>query len=213
MADSNLELGKVKGLLFDLDGTLLDSFPAHFMAYQAMFARFDIHVTEERFLNSYSPNWYHTYEEMGLPRESWEAANLHWLEEAAKRPPELFAGVPEMLSALQNNYALGLVTSGSRRRVANDLERTGLFHFFQAVVTGDDADNPKPAPDGLHLALRVMGLEASEAVYVGDAHADYEMARAAGVAFLGVASAFTNLISDPPYLRMNSITELPELLR
>jgi phosphoglycolate phosphatase-like HAD superfamily hydrolase len=55
-------------------------------------------------------------------------------------------------------------------------------------------------------------VESSEAVYIGDAFADFEMAKAAGVHFLGVSSNFANLNSNHPDYEVHSITNLPELL-
>jgi HAD superfamily hydrolase (TIGR01549 family) len=200
-----------KALLFDLDGTLLDSFAVHYQAYEAMFARFGIRITRETFLASYSPNWYHTYERMGLPGNSWDDANAYWLEEAAKRQAELFPGVREMLATLGRSRKLGLVTSGSRHRVMTDLERTGIRPYFQIVVTGNDIKQPKPSPEGLELALASLGLQPHEAVYLGDSYADYEMARSAGVEFLGVSSAFED-DGPRPYRTMSSVVDLLEEL-
>jgi HAD superfamily hydrolase (TIGR01549 family) len=59
----------LKAVLFDLDGTLLDSFQLHYAAYQTMFAEFGIEMRRELFLNTYSPNWYRTYEAFGLAEE------------------------------------------------------------------------------------------------------------------------------------------------
>ncbi|HYE14255.1 MAG TPA: HAD family hydrolase [Pyrinomonadaceae bacterium] len=205
--------GKVRGILFDLDGTLLDSFPSHFEAYRVMFARYRIEISEESFLAAYSPNWYHTYEALGLPGEVWEEANSHWVEAAAALPPLPFPGAAETLEALGSSYELGVVTSGSRGRVLRDLERTGIGRFFRVVVTGDDVREPKPAPEGLELGLARMGLSPGEAVYVGDAHADYEMARAAGVEFLGIPSSFASLKGDHPCRKVLSITDLVEVFK
>jgi len=197
----------LKALLFDLDGTLLDSFSVHYEAYEAMFARFGIRITRETFLASYSPNWYLTYESMGLPKDSWGDANSHWLEEAAKRQADLFPGVREMLQRLSGSHSVGLVTSGSRARVMADLERTGIMSYFHVLVTGDDVTRPKPSPEGLELALRRLRLQPAEAVYVGDAYADYEMARSAGVDFIGVLSAFED--SRPqPYRQISSVVDV-----
>ena len=93
---------ELKTLLFDLDGTLLDSFSVHYETYKIIFARFGIQLTKERFLSTYSPNWYQTYEAMGLPKEDWDSANLYWVEEAEKRASELLPGVRETLTKLYN---------------------------------------------------------------------------------------------------------------
>ena len=139
----------IKGLLFDLDGTLLDSFSVHFEAYRVMFSRFGIEVDEEKFLSTYSPNWYHTYEALGLSREVWNTANLYWREEVGKRSADLLPGAKETLTKLSESYTLGLVTSGSKSRVMSDLERTGISPLFRTIITGDDIRTPKPSPEGL----------------------------------------------------------------
>ena len=199
---------QLKGVLFDFDGTLLDSFAIHYEAYRVMFSRFDIHVSEEQFTHCYSPDWYHTYRAVGLPEETWELANTYWLEEAAKHVATLFPEVPDVLTELSHRYALGIVTSGSRNRVMRDLERTAIKQHFQSVVTGNDVKEPKPAPDGLEIALRQLKLQAHEVVYVGDAFADYEMAQAANVSFVGVASAFTRSGAELPFEQVSSIKSL-----
>jgi phosphoglycolate phosphatase-like HAD superfamily hydrolase len=61
------------------------------------------------------------------------------------------------------------------------------------VVTGNDVAKPKPSLEGLESALEGLGAKPNEALYIGDAHADYEMASAAKVFYLGVASAFSNI--------------------
>lgn len=213
MVSSNIMSDEFKALLFDLDGTLLDSFSVHYETYKIIFARFGIQTTKEKFLSTYSPNWYQTYEAMGLPKENWNSANSYWVEEAEKRTSELFPGVRETLTKLFESYALGLVTSGSKSRVMKDLKRTGIGHLFTSVVTGDDIHKPKPSPEGLELALLDLRVQPNEAVYIGDAYADYEMAQAAGVSFIGVRSAFTNLNSNDPSYRVYPITDLPSLLR
>ena len=202
---------KISGLLFDLDGTLLDSFPTHFEAYRVMFSRFGIEISEEIFFASYSPNWYHTYQAMGLPEEVWDSANSYWIEALDGLSTKLFPGVRETLALLSRSYKLGIVTSGSKNRVLRDLESTGIKSFFQVAITGDDIRRPKPDPEGLELALSEMKLLPGETVYIGDACADYEMAQAAHVHFLGIPSTFASLDSSHPCLKVHSITDLLKL--
>jgi HAD superfamily hydrolase (TIGR01549 family) len=199
-------------LLFDLDGTLLDSFAVHFGAYAVMFAHFGIQVTEETFLATYSPDWYQTYALMGLPREVWEQANHIWLEEAAKRIPKLFPGVKEALTQLSAEYPLGIVTSGSRSRVWRDLETNGLHPLFKTVITGDDVLQPKPSAEGVGMALERIGARSSQAIYTGDTLTDFETAQAARVAFIGVRSRFGGLQEQDGYRLVNSVVDLPNLL-
>ena len=206
-------MGKIKAVLFDLDGTLLDSFHLHYAAYETMFGHFGIEMSRELFITTYSPNWYRTYEAFGLDEEHWERANLLWLEAASTHAPDLFPGVIELLAELQNDYVLGIVTSGSKTRVTNDLERLAITEYFSSIVTGDDITEPKPAPEALELALNQLSISPSDAIYVGDAHADFEMSRSAGVPFVGVASEFINLVEDHAEYDIHPITSLPELVR
>ncbi|MCI0697570.1 HAD family hydrolase [candidate division KSB1 bacterium] len=212
MVYPDLDRKRLKALLFDLDGTLLDSFSAHLEAYRLMFARFGIEITKERFLASYSPNWYETYQAMGLPKEAWETANLYWLEAAAQQTPGLFPGVERTLTQLSNVYKLGLVTSGSKSRVLRDLERTGIKTIFETIITGNDVQQPKPAAEGLDLALARLKVQPHEAVYIGDAQADYEMAHAAKVQFVGVRSAFASLKAIDSCIQVRTIAEIVTLL-
>lgn len=212
MLDAGPGKREFRGVLFDLDGTLLDSFSVHYEVYEVMFARFGIRITKEGFLSTYSPNWYETYRAMGLPEEHWGAANSCWVEEAEKRCPELLPGVYETLTRLRERFTLGLVTSGSKSRVLKDVERTGVRAFFQIIVTGDDIHAPKPAPEGLELAMRGLAMGPDEVVYVGDALADYEMAKACGVHFLGVSSDFANLDSNHAGYKLHPFADLPEVL-
>jgi phosphoglycolate phosphatase/pyrophosphatase PpaX len=109
-------------------------------------------------------------------------------------------------------HTLGIVTSGSRSRVVNDLERLGIAGRFATVVTGDDISQPKPAPEALELALRHLSVSPHAVVYIGDAHADFEMSRAAGVRFIGVASEFANLADDHPEYEVYPIESLPDVI-
>jgi len=209
MSEPSDDLHNAKALLFDLDGTLLDSFPVHFAAYQATFARFGVHLTEEHFLATYSPNWLQTYETLGLPRQLWEQADEYWLETARQLQPAPFPGVVEALGRLWEAFPLGIVTSGSKERVLRDLEGSAIGEFFQALVTGDDVGQPKPSPEGMHLALAALGARPDEAVYIGDTLLDLETAQAAGVRFLGIPSRFASLKPDTPCMQVGAFTDLP----
>ncbi|MGB5286977.1 MAG: HAD family hydrolase [Ignavibacteriaceae bacterium] len=209
---TNKTLQNINTLLFDLDGTLLNSFAVHLEIFKTTFAQFGIQLTEEKFLSSYSPNWYKTYEALELKKENWAAADALWLKEAEKKTARLFSGINETLIKLNESYTLGLVTSGSKSRVVRDLKATGISHLFKTIVTGDDIKTPKPSPEGLELALRKLNKKADEAVYIGDSSADCEMAKAAGIYFIGVNSEFDSLNPASPDYLIQSVVDLPELL-
>jgi len=199
-------------LLFDLDGTLLDTFSVHLKIFKSTFAQFGIQLTKEKFLSAYSPNWYIIYEAFGLKKENWASADAFWLKEAEKISVQLFPEVKDVLSKLVEHYTLGLVTSGSKSRIERDMIATGINTLFKTVVTGDDIKTPKPSPEGLEIALRNLNAPADTAVYIGDSSADYEMAKAAGVYFIGVSSEFNNLNANHSDYTIHSLKDIPKLL-
>jgi HAD superfamily hydrolase (TIGR01549 family) len=210
-----MTIKKPHTLLFDLDGTLLDSFSAHYHAYEMMFPQFGIEVSEERFFKIYSPDWYHTYRLVGLPEEKWAAADAAWMAAAAQIQCQPFPDTLPTLTQLAARYPLGLITSGSKSRVQRELRETGLDAFFPVVVTGDDVERPKPDPQGLQRALAAMDVPVggvNGTVYIGDTVVDYETARAAGMLFVGVNGRFQTFPPDAPFPRINHLSELLTML-
>jgi len=205
-------LDDLRAVLFDLDGTLLDSFQSHLAIYQATLAPFGIDLTAAAFREHYSPNWSEFYRRVGLASEHWDAASVSWLRQASTHRSRPFPGVVAALRRLRARFQLGLVTSGSRSRVEADLTRSGIATFLAVVVTADDVREPKPAPEGLHTALRSLGIPASQALYVGDTEPDFELSRAAGVGFVGVVSGFSRPRPRKEYVQLSAVTELPAFL-
>ena len=207
----------LRGILFDWDGTLLNSYAADSAAYLAMFREMQIPWTLADFEAHYSPNWYNVYKAANLPRARYQAADQAWREHYAKHRPRLLPGARRVLSQLALRHALGLVTSGDRDRVHQQLREFNLFDQFVARVCSGDTRLRKPHPAPLRLALRHMNLKPNETVYVGDSPEDLQMARSAGVraaiAVLGPFPTEKRLRAAKPDLLLDSITELPAALR
>jgi HAD superfamily hydrolase (TIGR01509 family) len=205
----------LEGVLFDWDGTLVDSYHADTSAYLAMFKEMGIAWGIEELENNYSPNWYEVYRAAKLPRKRWEDADCAWRAHYAKHRPKLMAGARRVLSRLAKLHHLGLVTSGDRDRVTRQLREFRLSSLFAARVCSGDTLRKKPHPEPLRLALRQMELHPSACVYVGDAPQDVEMARRAGVCAIGVLGPFPTgkrLRAARPEFLIKSIVELPEVL-
>jgi phosphoglycolate phosphatase len=206
----------LRGVLFDWDGTLLDSYAADTAAYLAMFREMQIPWGLAELEAHYSPNWYCVYRAAKLPRSKWDAADQVWRTHYASHAPKLLPGARRILASLARRHALGLVTSGDRDRVHRQLRDFRLWEHFAARVCSGDTRMRKPHPAPLRLALRQMGLHPVDTVYVGDSPEDLQMARSAGVraaiAILGPFPTEKRLRAAKPDLLLESIKELPEAL-
>ena len=206
----------IEGVLFDWDGTLIDSCHADTSAYLAMFEEMGISWGIKELENNYSPNWYQVYRAAGLPRRRWPDADRTWRAHYAKHKPKLVAGARRVLARLGGAHPLGLVTSGDRDRVSRQLREFRLTKLFAARVYSGDTRRKKPHPEPLRLALRRMKLDPSACVYVGDAPQDVEMAQRAGVCAIGVLGLFPTekrLRAARPDFLIRSIEELPDVLK
>jgi phosphoglycolate phosphatase len=190
--DTNARDG-LRAVLFDWDGTLVDSAQKSYRCYTRVFASYGIDYDTTLFERTYAPDWYRTYEAIGLPREVWTEADARWLECYDSEPSQLLPGAREALLALAGrDVAQGLVSSGDPRRVKRELEAHGVACFFSVVVCGGETVERKPHPEPLRKALAGLGLAPAQAAYIGDSPEDVLMARSAGVLAIGVPGGFPN---------------------
>src|SRR6266446_749511 len=124
----------LQGILFDWDGTLLNSYAADTAAYLAMFEEMQIPCGVAELEQHYSPNWYHVYRAANLPRAQWNAANQVWRAHYARHRPTLLRGARRVLAQLARHHSRGRVTSGDRERVHRQLREFELWDRFAARV-------------------------------------------------------------------------------
>jgi HAD superfamily hydrolase (TIGR01549 family) len=185
--------GGVSAVLFDWDGTLVDSAERTFLCYARVFSAWGIDYDRQAFERTYSPDWYRTYDEVGLPREVWPEADARWLSCYEAEPSRLLPGTREALERLAGlGLAQGLVSSGDGSRVRREVAALGLAPFFGAVVCGGETERRKPDPQPLLAALERLGVPPARAAYVGDSPEDVAMAKAAGAFAVGVPGGFPN---------------------
>src|SRR5262249_18761594 len=162
----------IEGVLFDWDGTLLDSYSADSAAYLAMFHEMGIAWGLEDLARHYSPNWYHVYKAAGLPRRRWHDADAAWRKQYAKHRPRLIDGARGVVRWVARRHQVGLVTSGDRDRVTRQLREFRLTQTFEARVCSGDTARRKPHPEPLRLALKQLELKPAACLYVGDSAED-----------------------------------------
>lgn len=170
-------------MLFDWDGVLLNSVDVNLRGYRKILKRLNFpSMTKRWFLESQTPNWYDFYIRLGIPRRLWTGVDKLWLKFYAQETPKLYLDVkPTLRLAREHGIKLGLVSNGIRDRVSNEVEGFDLKKFFDVMVLGGDADEMKPSPKPIELALRMLRSRPDESIYVGDCPEDVIASKAAGV--------------------------------
>ncbi len=202
----------IKVLLFDWDGTVVDSAQLGLTAYEKAFAELGVPFDHDTYRSVYSPNWLSVYEGLGLPKEHWQRADELWTHHYGQLTAGLLQGAGETLAQLrEKGYRMGVVSSGNDRRVNQEIGGLGLSGFFEVVICHEQISNRKPHPEGLEIAMRLLGTMQNDVGYVGDTPEDIEMGKGAGVLTIGVRSDYPTswkLESSQPDLLIESLTEL-----
>ena len=99
--------------------------------------------------------------------------------------------LPTLEYLLRRGCKLGIVTSKHRHHIIDILDKFGITEKFSVIIGAEDITNFKPDPEGLLLALRRLGVDRKDAIYVGDSFVDGEAARSAGVPFAAVLTGTT----------------------
>jgi HAD superfamily hydrolase (TIGR01509 family) len=183
----------VEAILFDWDGTLVDSLGAFHRANSSVMEAFGLPFDVVRYRQQYAPDWREMYRRLGVPHDRLDEANRLWETTFAANGDVVapFDGVAEALERLAATGAvLGIVTAGNRDIVEPQLRSTGLGDLLPIRVFGDDLPVHKPDPAPLRRALRLAGEghAPSTSVYVGDAPTDMQMAVAVGARGIGIES-------------------------
>ncbi|HXL82447.1 MAG TPA: HAD-IA family hydrolase [Pyrinomonadaceae bacterium] len=202
----------INTLLFDWDGTLVDSAQLSLIAFEQSFATLGINFDREIYARVYSPNWYSVYEAMGLPPDQWQRADELWIQHYGEQNAQLVEGAKSTIAALkEQNYRLGVVSSGSVCRVTREIKESSVAEFFEVVVCNEQMENKKPHPEGLDTALRALGCTPEQSAYVGDSPEDIEMGKRAKMLTVGVRSEYPTswkLESYDPDIFLKSFNEL-----
>lgn len=200
-----------RAVLFDWDGTLVDSAERTYGCYVRVFSAYGIVYDHAAFERTYSPDWYRTYEEVGLPRGHWPEADARWISCYETEPSRLVPGARETMERLAGaGLAQGLVSSGDGTRVRREIHALGLERFFGAVVCGGETKHRKPDPEPLLVALGRLAVAPADTAYVGDSPEDVAMAKAAGAFAVGIPGGFPNreaLVASRPDVLAPSLDE------
>lgn len=187
------------GAIFDLDGTLIDTYEAHRAAWATACAAHGIDLTAEMF------SWSFGRTNPSIIRRFWsdhgrDDPTDEEIDAVAERKESDFRsrlirespvmpGVPELFAALRaDGFRIAIGTSAPRGNLELAVEILGIETLVDASVCGGEVTHGKPDPEVFVLAARRMGVPAARCVVMEDAGAGIDAARAGGMAAIGIVS-------------------------
>ena len=184
------------GVIFDVDGVLVDSYAAHYLSYQLLGNEHDLSINASQFAEHFGRTTRETLADLWQQRgfSDSEIAELDARKEALFREimdKEFPAmdGVGELLDALHSaGYRLAVGSSGPPENVALVMQKLGRENLFHGRVTGTDVIRGKPDPQVFLIAAERLGLNPRDCLVIEDAAAGIAAAATASMATIGLVS-------------------------
>ena len=190
------EMEHVRGIIFDLDGTLADTMPSHYEAWSIILDRYGLEMSEDRF---YALGGWPTEKvadlligeagrdidaaKLSIEKESLFAENLHLVQPVAH--------VTAVAREHRGNLPLAVATGATRGICEQILDHLSIRDWFDAVVSADEVERHKPNPDVFLEAARRLGVEPRHCLVYEDTNPGLEAARRAGMAHVDVRQFYT----------------------
>ena len=208
----------IKAVLFDFDGTLIDTNELIFKSYRKAFKEvLNRDIDNEEILRLYGRPLYGSLMEYGEPGEMLYKVYREFNETQHDNLAKPFDGVYEGVQKISDKgYKMGIVTSKRMHLVKRGLDLIGIAKFFDVIITPDDTQKGKPDPEPILLGCEKLGVLPEETIYVGDSVFDMQAAKAAGTQLCAVKYTLTshqNLLGFKPEFFVDSIAELAKELR
>lgn len=179
---------KTSAVLFDLDGTLVDTLPLIIDSYEQVFKSMGLPWSDGDILHWIGrPIVYiASFFANGREDEFLERYYSHYNLELARRI-SLFPGTLEILRYLkEKGLSLGIVTSKGSEGTKRTIDLTALPDFMDVIITAGDVSKHKPFPEPVLKALDILQIPSREAIFIGDSHFDIQAGQKAGAVTLGV---------------------------
>lgn len=207
-----------KGILFDLDGTLINTLPLIEECYRVTFnEKLGLNVPVQKIMKQLGRPFKDICA-MFVPDRVEEAMSFYYEihDQLHDRLIREYPAVGEVLHRLRKGgFRLGVVTSKNRANSLRALKFFGLQEFFAEVISSDDCRQHKPHPEPVERALESLQLDSRNALFIGDSPYDIEAGKAAGVKTAGITwgvSTKEQLLACEPDFLLRDLNDLLAIL-
>lgn len=211
-------LAEARGILFDMDGVLIDSEPVHEEAIVALSAELGDPITDRALLFSFK----------GAPEKTMAARFLEIYPETTLGPEDIIRRKVEIFSAMFSHIGLvegamefvkashaagrkhGLTTSATRTTQRQAFETFGFSPYFDTIITGEDIHRGKPDPEPYLMTAERLGLSPEECIVIEDSINGILSGKAAGCTVIALTTTFPreDLIKAGAHFIVDSFAEL-----
>lgn len=181
-------------ILFDLDGTLIDSTEAILESFTVAFQAFEKDVPADSLIKAEIGHPLDVmFQTLGVKEEKvWDyvhAYKMHYRKISCAKTV-LLPQAREAVELAGKHATLGVVTTKTAKYSVELLEHMGLMHYFDVLVGREDVENPKPHPEPIHKALSKLQSDKTKCWMIGDTCMDMHAAKAAGIGAIAVTCGY-----------------------
>ena len=186
-------------MIFDLDGTIADTMPIHYIAWRNTAARYGIDFTEEYFYNLAGVTLYaiakklnEKFEKNIDPIEMGDAKEAEYEESLWKAKP--ITPVVEIIEHYYGKMPMAVGTGGNSKLARKTLEVMGVSQYLDIIVASDNINNPKPHPETFLRCAELMGVKPENCQVFEDGTLGIQAALTAGMKVVDVREYYSNTI-------------------
>ena len=207
----------IKGVLFDMDGTLVDAFPPIINALNQTLVEYGMPTMTPEAIKRHTGRG-----DCGMRSlfgDHKEKATVRFLElhdADYLKQIETITGAEALLSWLHGNQIpVAIVTSKGQHRAEAQIELLGWQRYFQVIIGKLDGRAEKPSPEPVLMACKSLSLKASESIMIGDGTADMKAGSSAGALTVGISGSFSpkELEDSGASICFNSLVEVHQWLK
>jgi HAD superfamily hydrolase (TIGR01509 family) len=212
---------EVKGILLDLDGTIVDSKEAYLEAVKTAFKTLGQRIVDIEIVTEIPKRIEQNLPIKdllkGIDVQKFLDVYLKAYSQATSVKTKPMPEVAQTLDKLSRKAKLALITMRymPKEKVIEELEKFGLAKYFQHIITALDTHNPKPSPEALIKCAKQLDIEMCDCIVVGDSVADIKAGKTAGIKTVAVLSGIFSreeLEREKPDLILESVNQLPDFV-